>query len=174
MFSSDYPHVEGGRKPVERFEASLGEASEDVRRRFYADNFLFLMGRAARWRLSRHRADAEIVLTTERFHCGGERCAMFTRKKHDETTYEVTKTDDEWRGAVAPGPVHGAATGPHRAALVRRIAARRWRGGLPLGRLWCGAVRHEREVRVRDGLAQLRPGPVRLGRRPSGPTGSWA
>jgi methionine-R-sulfoxide reductase len=22
---------------------------------------------------------------------------MFTRKKHDETTYEVTKTDDEWR-----------------------------------------------------------------------------
>ncbi len=23
MFSSDYPHVEGGRKPVERFQASL-------------------------------------------------------------------------------------------------------------------------------------------------------
>jgi uncharacterized protein len=47
LFSSDYPHVEGGRKPVERFEASLGDRSEDVRRRFYADNFLFLMGRAA-------------------------------------------------------------------------------------------------------------------------------
>jgi predicted TIM-barrel fold metal-dependent hydrolase len=46
MFSSDYPHVEGGRKPLERFEASLGEASEDVRRAFYVDNFLFLMGRA--------------------------------------------------------------------------------------------------------------------------------
>ena len=26
MFSSDYPHVEGGRKPLERFEASLGDA----------------------------------------------------------------------------------------------------------------------------------------------------
>ncbi len=47
LFSSDYPHVEGGRKPLERFEASLGDASEDVRRQFYTDNFLFLMGSAA-------------------------------------------------------------------------------------------------------------------------------
>ena len=47
LFSSDYPHVEGGRKPFERFEASLGDASEDVRRRFYCDNFLDLMGTAA-------------------------------------------------------------------------------------------------------------------------------
>ncbi len=47
LFSSDYPHVEGGRRPVERFEASLGDAGEDVRRRFYCDNFLDLMGTAA-------------------------------------------------------------------------------------------------------------------------------
>ena len=46
LFSSDYPHVEGGRKPVERFEASLGDRDESVRRRFYCDNFLFLMGNA--------------------------------------------------------------------------------------------------------------------------------
>jgi len=46
LFSSDYPHVEGGRRPIERFEASLGEASDDVRQRFYADNFLDLMGTA--------------------------------------------------------------------------------------------------------------------------------
>ena len=46
LFSSDYPHVEGGRKPLERFEASLGDRSDEVRRRFYTDNFLFLMGRA--------------------------------------------------------------------------------------------------------------------------------
>jgi uncharacterized protein len=46
MFSSDYPHVEGGRKPLERFEASLGDAGEDIRRQFYVDNFLFLMGAA--------------------------------------------------------------------------------------------------------------------------------
>jgi predicted TIM-barrel fold metal-dependent hydrolase len=44
MFSSDYPHVEGGRRPVERFEASLGDASVEVRQKFYSDNFLFLMG----------------------------------------------------------------------------------------------------------------------------------
>jgi predicted TIM-barrel fold metal-dependent hydrolase len=46
LFSSDYPHVEGGRKPLERFEASLGDRSEDIRRQFYVDNFLFLMGSA--------------------------------------------------------------------------------------------------------------------------------
>jgi predicted TIM-barrel fold metal-dependent hydrolase len=47
LFSSDYPHVEGGRRPLERFESSLAGAGEDVRRRFYSDNFLFLMGTAA-------------------------------------------------------------------------------------------------------------------------------
>jgi uncharacterized protein len=48
MFSSDYPHVEGGRRPVERFEASLADAGDDVRQRFYCDNFLDLMGSAGR------------------------------------------------------------------------------------------------------------------------------
>jgi uncharacterized protein len=48
MFSSDYPHVEGGRRPIERFEKSLGDTSEHVRQRFYCDNFLDLMGTAAR------------------------------------------------------------------------------------------------------------------------------
>jgi len=44
MFSSDYPHVEGGRRPIERFEASLGDAPEAHRQAFYADNFVTLMG----------------------------------------------------------------------------------------------------------------------------------
>ena len=48
MFSSDYPHVEGGRRPIERFEATLAGASDEARRRFYRDNFLDLMGTAAR------------------------------------------------------------------------------------------------------------------------------
>jgi predicted TIM-barrel fold metal-dependent hydrolase len=52
MFSSDYPHVEGGRKPIERFEASLGDASEMTRQRFYSDNFLDLMGPSTAARLS--------------------------------------------------------------------------------------------------------------------------
>src|SRR6266540_4606429 len=47
MFSSDYPHVEGGRRPLERFEDSLGDTDESVRRRFYCDNFIDLMGSAA-------------------------------------------------------------------------------------------------------------------------------
>ena len=48
LFSSDYPHVEGGRRPIERFEASLDAAGsgDEVRRRFYSDNFLDLMGAA--------------------------------------------------------------------------------------------------------------------------------
>ena len=28
LFSSDYPHVEGGRNPIKRFEASMGDCSE--------------------------------------------------------------------------------------------------------------------------------------------------
>jgi predicted TIM-barrel fold metal-dependent hydrolase len=47
MFSSDYPHVEGGRRPIERFEATLADASGEARRRFYSDNFLDLLGTAA-------------------------------------------------------------------------------------------------------------------------------
>jgi predicted TIM-barrel fold metal-dependent hydrolase len=46
LFSTDFPHVEGGRRPVERFEASLGDASEAVRQAFYCDNFVDLMGTA--------------------------------------------------------------------------------------------------------------------------------
>ncbi|HEV3212967.1 MAG TPA: amidohydrolase family protein [Acidimicrobiales bacterium] len=46
LFSSDYPHVEGGRRPIERFEASLGDASDEVRAQFYSENFRFLMGPA--------------------------------------------------------------------------------------------------------------------------------
>ena len=47
LFSTDFPHVEGGRRPLERFEASLGDASDEVRQRFYCDNFVDLMGSAA-------------------------------------------------------------------------------------------------------------------------------
>ncbi|MEJ7585647.1 MAG: amidohydrolase family protein, partial [Acidimicrobiales bacterium] len=44
LFSSDFPHVEGGRRPIERFESSLGDAAHDVRQAFYCDNFVDLMG----------------------------------------------------------------------------------------------------------------------------------
>jgi predicted TIM-barrel fold metal-dependent hydrolase len=45
LFSTDYPHVEGGRRPFERFERSLGDADEAIRNRFYAENFIDMMGR---------------------------------------------------------------------------------------------------------------------------------
>ena len=44
MFSSDYPHVEGGRNPVKRFERSLEACSDVERSMFYCDNFVNLMG----------------------------------------------------------------------------------------------------------------------------------
>jgi predicted TIM-barrel fold metal-dependent hydrolase len=44
LFSSDYPHVEGGRNPIKRFNATLGQTSETGRRRFFRDNFIAMMG----------------------------------------------------------------------------------------------------------------------------------
>ncbi len=44
LFSSDYPHVEGGRNPLRRFEASLEGQSLETKRRFYSENFSDLMG----------------------------------------------------------------------------------------------------------------------------------
>jgi len=44
LFSSDFPHVEGGRNPLKRFNDSLQGVSETARRRFYRDNFIDLMG----------------------------------------------------------------------------------------------------------------------------------
>jgi predicted TIM-barrel fold metal-dependent hydrolase len=43
-FSSDYPHPEGTRDPIGRFEATLSGCSDEVRERFYATNFADLMG----------------------------------------------------------------------------------------------------------------------------------
>ena len=45
LFSSDFPHVEGGRNPLKRFNDALAGASETARRRFYRDNFIDLMGK---------------------------------------------------------------------------------------------------------------------------------
>jgi predicted TIM-barrel fold metal-dependent hydrolase len=45
MFSSDYPHVEGGRNPLKRFAASLSQRSAAELTAFYSSNFADLMGR---------------------------------------------------------------------------------------------------------------------------------
>jgi len=44
MFSSDYPHIEGGRNPLKRFEASTATISTEAKERFYSRNFAEMMG----------------------------------------------------------------------------------------------------------------------------------
>jgi uncharacterized protein len=44
LFSSDYPHIEGGRNPLKRFESSMANIDEDAKDKFYASNFTALMG----------------------------------------------------------------------------------------------------------------------------------
>lgn len=44
MFSTDYPHVEGGRNPLKRFDTSLEGLPQSAINGFYADNFIDLMG----------------------------------------------------------------------------------------------------------------------------------
>jgi predicted TIM-barrel fold metal-dependent hydrolase len=44
LFSSDFPHVEGGRNPLKRFNDSLASTPAPAVERFYRDNFVDLMG----------------------------------------------------------------------------------------------------------------------------------
>lgn len=45
LFSSDYPHVEGGRNPLKRFNDSLADTPPAAVEAFFAGNFVDLMGR---------------------------------------------------------------------------------------------------------------------------------
>ncbi|MEO0982428.1 MAG: amidohydrolase family protein [Pseudomonadota bacterium] len=42
LFSSDYPHIEGGRDPIGKFEKTMGDRPEAEKSRFYTENFLRL------------------------------------------------------------------------------------------------------------------------------------
>jgi predicted TIM-barrel fold metal-dependent hydrolase len=44
LFSSDYPHAEGGRDPLKRFDGSLQSAASAVRAGFFADNAAHWLG----------------------------------------------------------------------------------------------------------------------------------
>ena len=44
MFSSDFPHPEGTKDPLGRFEATMTGTSEEDRERFYNANMAELMG----------------------------------------------------------------------------------------------------------------------------------
>jgi predicted TIM-barrel fold metal-dependent hydrolase len=43
LFSSDYPHIEGGRNPLKRFESSMAGISGEAKDRFYSQNFADMM-----------------------------------------------------------------------------------------------------------------------------------
>jgi predicted TIM-barrel fold metal-dependent hydrolase len=43
LFSSDYPHPEGGRDPIARFESTLRETPEAAKELFYSGNFAEMM-----------------------------------------------------------------------------------------------------------------------------------
>ena len=44
MFSSDFPHVEGGRNPLRRFDNEVEHLDADIQDRFFRSNFEDLMG----------------------------------------------------------------------------------------------------------------------------------
>jgi predicted TIM-barrel fold metal-dependent hydrolase len=44
LFSSDFPHPEGGRDPLGRFEASLAGVGDESKERFFSGNFAGMMG----------------------------------------------------------------------------------------------------------------------------------
>ncbi len=48
LFSSDYPHPEGGHDPLGRFERSMDGISESAKESFYSRNFAHMM----HWRAS--------------------------------------------------------------------------------------------------------------------------
>jgi len=47
LFSSDYPHPEGGKDPIRKFDETLGGLSADATEKFYRRNFEDMMGIAA-------------------------------------------------------------------------------------------------------------------------------
>ena len=44
LFSTDYPHNEGGRDPIAKFDATMGALDDDAVDRFYRRNYLELLG----------------------------------------------------------------------------------------------------------------------------------
>ena len=42
LFSSDYPHLEGGRDPIGKFERAVASVSAEAQTKFFSENFLRL------------------------------------------------------------------------------------------------------------------------------------
>lgn len=63
MFSTDYPHPEGGRDPLAKFEETLTQASEGDKTRFYGANMAELLGRTPAGEGSLRTADGSAAVT---------------------------------------------------------------------------------------------------------------
>ena len=70
-------------------------------------------------------------------------------------TFEVTKTEAEWRAHPQRAAVRGAAPGGHRASRHQPAAAREAQGHLPLRRLRPAALFVGDQVRIRHRLAEF-------------------
>ena len=46
MFSTDFPHPEGGKDPLAKFEQAMPSTPESAKQRFYYDNMAELLGPA--------------------------------------------------------------------------------------------------------------------------------
>jgi predicted TIM-barrel fold metal-dependent hydrolase len=46
LFSSDYPHTEGGRDPIARFESCMQGLPEESIQKFNSENFMRVLPRA--------------------------------------------------------------------------------------------------------------------------------
>ena len=44
MFATDYPHHEGTDDPISRYERTMNNISEEVKSKFYTQNFKQLLG----------------------------------------------------------------------------------------------------------------------------------
>ena len=44
LFSSDYPHPEGTKDPIQRFEETMDGVSAEARQKFYSDNYAAMLG----------------------------------------------------------------------------------------------------------------------------------
>ena len=70
LFSSDFPHVEGGRNPLKRFDESLAQTPRELVDRFYCDNFIDLMGEGLAADLRRPNACRRRMKKPRRFPAG--------------------------------------------------------------------------------------------------------
>ena len=146
MFCSDYPHVEGGRNPLKRFDAALAGIADAGRRALLLDdNFLDLMGRIVAMTVTdlRHRPRVPRRRQPRRRDRG---VVGAVRRSGDPRSRPRRSTSAR---AVASCP-QGAAAGASAAPRRRAGAARRRHGHVAKGWAALGAFDTAERSRALD------------------------